>query len=141
MFKVNTDGTDYTVLKHFTGGDGQNPTAGLTLSGRVLYGTASQGGELGLGTVFKLDLRPILLTLLSLGNTVVLSWTEPAFALQAAPAVTGVFTNILGATSPHTNLITGGQRFFGCAPTDPRCLRYPRAAVEPIRPTPRYWRP
>jgi len=49
VFKVNTDGTGYTVLKFFnaTGSDGRNPYAGLTLSGNVLYGTTSSGGSLG----------------------------------------------------------------------------------------------
>ena len=28
VFKLNTDGTGYTVLKHFTGSDGANPYAG-----------------------------------------------------------------------------------------------------------------
>jgi hypothetical protein len=37
---------------------------------------------------------------------------NPAFTLQAAPAVTGTFTNVPGATSPFTNQINGGQEFF-----------------------------
>jgi hypothetical protein len=47
-------------------------------------------------------------------NAVVLSWNDPAsaFALQAAPATTGVFTNVPGAASPYTNAITGTQLFF-----------------------------
>ena len=28
------------------------------------------------------------------------------------PAITGTFTNIPGATSPYTNVISSGQRFF-----------------------------
>jgi len=47
-------------------------------------------------------------------NAVVLSWNDPAsvFALQAAPASTGVFTNVPGAASPYTNAITGTRLFF-----------------------------
>jgi uncharacterized repeat protein (TIGR03803 family) len=52
VFAVNTDGTGFTVLKHFTGSDGQYPYAGVTLSGSVLYGTTYQGGGSGNGTVF-----------------------------------------------------------------------------------------
>jgi uncharacterized repeat protein (TIGR03803 family) len=55
VFKVNTDGTGYTVLKHFTGSDGRNPYAGLTLSGRTLYGTTESGGSSDNGTVFKMN--------------------------------------------------------------------------------------
>jgi len=47
-----------------------------------------------------------------LNNQLVLSWTNAGFNLQTAPAVTGPFTNILGATSPYTNLTTSVQQFF-----------------------------
>src|SRR5437867_2040310 len=36
----------------YTDSDGANPFAGLILSGSTLYGTASQGGTSGIGTVF-----------------------------------------------------------------------------------------
>jgi hypothetical protein len=60
------------------------------------------------------SLAPIVLNIQLAGNNVVLSWNDPAsiFALQAAPAVTGVFTNVPGAASPFTNAITGSQQFF-----------------------------
>ena len=46
----------YTVLHTFTGPDGQNPVAGLTLDAAGnLYGAASNGGATGKGTVFELD--------------------------------------------------------------------------------------
>jgi uncharacterized repeat protein (TIGR03803 family) len=54
IFKINTDGTGYTVLKHFGGGDGAFPR-GLTVSGSVLYGTTSLGGAANIGTVFKIN--------------------------------------------------------------------------------------
>jgi hypothetical protein len=50
-----------------------------------------------------------------LGKNVVLSWTNAAFGLQSAPAITGTFTNVPVATSPYTNPISGGQRFFWLA--------------------------
>lgn len=46
------------------------------------------------------------------GSDLVLSWTSPSFALQAAPFVTGTYTNISGATSPYTNSMTGSQKYF-----------------------------
>ncbi|MEI9865864.1 MAG: choice-of-anchor tandem repeat GloVer-containing protein [Limisphaerales bacterium] len=59
IFKVNTNGTGYTVLKYFSSamyGDGKNSYSGLTLSGGILYGTTSQGGGGGgNGTVFKIN--------------------------------------------------------------------------------------
>jgi hypothetical protein len=47
-----------------------------------------------------------------LRNELVLSWTNAGFSLQSAPAVTGTFTNLPGATSPFTNALTGPQQFF-----------------------------
>jgi uncharacterized repeat protein (TIGR03803 family) len=55
VFKLNTDGTGYTVLKDFTGSDGAGPNAELTLSGSVLYGTTEDGGTSAYGTVFKMN--------------------------------------------------------------------------------------
>jgi uncharacterized repeat protein (TIGR03803 family) len=64
VFKVNTDGTGFATLHSFTAfsattpqtnSDGALPLAGLILSGRTLYGTASCGGSGGLGTVFKVN--------------------------------------------------------------------------------------
>lgn len=55
VFKVNTDGTGFAVLKHFTADDGAEPTGSLALSGGTLYGTTSQGGAGTVGTVFSLN--------------------------------------------------------------------------------------
>ena len=45
-----------SVLHSFSGGDGRSPMAGLTSDAAGnLYGTTSQGGEWGCGTVFKLS--------------------------------------------------------------------------------------
>jgi uncharacterized repeat protein (TIGR03803 family) len=63
VFKVNTDGSDFTVLKSFSEGrqsypqtnsDGMWIEAGLLLHGNTLYGTSYYGGSSGCGTVFKL---------------------------------------------------------------------------------------
>jgi uncharacterized repeat protein (TIGR03803 family) len=116
VFQLYTDGTGFTVLHNFTGKDGANPYAGLTLAGNVLYGATVEGGDLGEGTVFKLDLSvPPLLTIQSLADAVVLRWSSPAFALQAAPGATGIYTDIPGATSPYTNAVTDDQKFFRLA--------------------------
>jgi len=60
-----------------------------------------------LGTV-----TPVPLDLKRAGNNVVLSWPNASFSLQAAPAATGLYTNVPGATSPYTNPITGRATFF-----------------------------
>jgi len=66
VFKINTDGTSFTVLKTFglgktnsfgaiTNFDGAQPYGGLILSGGVLYGTTTTGGNFGNGTIFKIN--------------------------------------------------------------------------------------
>jgi uncharacterized repeat protein (TIGR03803 family) len=56
VYKLNTDGSGFAVLKSFSGGaDGFSPIAGLLQgTGGVLYGAAYGGGSFGYGTVFKL---------------------------------------------------------------------------------------
>jgi uncharacterized repeat protein (TIGR03803 family) len=63
VFAVHTDGTGFTNLHSFTAtsgflatnSDGTRSYAGLILSGNTLYGTASEGGGSGNGTVFALN--------------------------------------------------------------------------------------
>ncbi len=55
VFKVNPDGTGYTILKNFTGGNGDYPETGVTLSDTTLYGTTAGGGDNDNGIVFKLN--------------------------------------------------------------------------------------
>src|SRR5260221_7041137 len=53
VFAVNTDGSGFTNLYSFTGGnDGSAPYAGLILSSNTLYGTTAFGGSSDNGTVF-----------------------------------------------------------------------------------------
>jgi uncharacterized repeat protein (TIGR03803 family) len=57
VFKLDTSGHE-TVLHSFTAseGDGQYPFAGLIIDpAGNLYGTTSDGGSTGLGTVFRID--------------------------------------------------------------------------------------
>jgi uncharacterized repeat protein (TIGR03803 family) len=116
VFAINTNGTGFVSIYSFTKEiDGANPAADLVLSGKTLYGTVQYGGALANGgLVFALNLlpSPIPLNLHSTSNAVILSWSDPAFSLTAAPTVTGVYTNVPGATSPYTNAITGSQKFF-----------------------------
>jgi uncharacterized repeat protein (TIGR03803 family) len=62
IFKLNTNGTGFTTLYHFStnagpfrpNGDGAKPYDGLVMSGDTLYGTAADGGATANGTIFKL---------------------------------------------------------------------------------------
>jgi len=56
VFKLNTEGSGYTVLKDFnSSGDGDGPVGGLLLSGNTLYGVTIDGGAFGNGLVFKVN--------------------------------------------------------------------------------------
>jgi uncharacterized repeat protein (TIGR03803 family) len=61
VFAVNPDGKDFKVLHNFTGitsytnDDGANPIACLVLCGNTLCGTAKNGGSLGYGTAFGIN--------------------------------------------------------------------------------------
>jgi uncharacterized repeat protein (TIGR03803 family) len=56
VFRISADGSDFTNLYSFSGPDGQNPSAGLIISGSTLYGTTySGGGTSKHGTVFKIN--------------------------------------------------------------------------------------
>lgn len=126
VFAINTDGGGFTNLYSFAAGarkpssniftnsDGGHPRAGLIVSGNTLYGTAVDGGDPGHGTVFSFALPLPQLTIVPFGESVILSWPAVAagFTLQTAPAVTGQFTNLVGATSPYTNPVSSGQKFF-----------------------------
>ncbi len=56
IFKVNIDGSGYTVLHAFAGGigDGADPHGGLTVVGDTLYGMTKAGGTGDYGTLFKI---------------------------------------------------------------------------------------
>ncbi|MGO8926848.1 MAG: choice-of-anchor tandem repeat GloVer-containing protein [Limisphaerales bacterium] len=118
IFQLNTDGTGFVKLYDFgtSTNNGYQPCGGLILFSNTLYGTTWTGGPGGDGTVFALRLSPapIALTIRLAGANVVLSWNDPAavFSLQSAPALNGVFANIVGATNPFTNVVTATQQFF-----------------------------
>ena len=56
IFAMNTDGTGFTTLYSFTGGDdGAYLQGGLLLSGNSLYGAAQSGGSSGSGTLYAVN--------------------------------------------------------------------------------------
>jgi uncharacterized repeat protein (TIGR03803 family) len=56
IFKLNTDGSGFTVLYNMGGNDGSHPGGGLVLAGKTLYGTTEFGGSNGGGTIFKVGI-------------------------------------------------------------------------------------
>lgn len=55
-------------------------------------------------------LNTVKLTIIQSGSSVILSW--PFGTLQSATAATGTYTDIVGATSPYTNSVSGPKKFY-----------------------------
>jgi hypothetical protein len=72
----------------------------------------TQYSDLIAGTPPGPSVDPIPLEFQMSGGNLILSWADSAFSLQAAPAATGIYTNIPGATSPHPVPSAGDQRYF-----------------------------
>src|SRR5512135_983633 len=51
IFKINTDGTGYSILKDFLGPEGKSPR-GLWLNGDTLYGMATWNARLSTSTTY-----------------------------------------------------------------------------------------
>lgn len=96
VFKLNKNGSDYRVLRRFTGspGDGIQPYGGLleTADG-TLYGTTAFGGSAGRGTIFKMNKD------------------------GSSYAVLRSFSGMPDAASPYAALIIGSDGFlYGSTP-------------------------
>jgi uncharacterized repeat protein (TIGR03803 family) len=126
VFACNTNGGDFTNLHsfapllHSTNNEGAFPQAGLVILGDTLYGAAPNGGNLGHGTVFTLNLIPPL-GIISASNQVAISWPTwaPNFGLQTTTdPLLGSWSNILtGITEVNgsylfTNAASGNAAFF-----------------------------
>jgi len=136
VFALNTDGTGFTILHSFAATPGYpfppinragaTPNGALILSSNTLYGTASEGGSSGYGTVFSLSFAPKL-TINPSGANVILTWPTnyagfdyTGFTLQSitylvSPAVWS--TNFpppiaIGGQNIVTNPITARQQLF-----------------------------
>lgn len=55
IFRLKRDGTDFVILKEFSGPDGAMPCGDLVLSGSTLFGTTAGGGKNSAGTIFRVE--------------------------------------------------------------------------------------
>ena len=111
---------DYATIAYSSGGvplwtnryNEGNAFDGATAIGLDDTGNVFVTGYYNFATIKYSSSVRAYLTIESVGSELVLSWTNSGFRLQTAAAITGVFTNILGATSPYTNSMTGPQQYF-----------------------------
>jgi len=108
----SAQGQTYTVLHNFTGGtDGDMPYAGVTLDrAGHLYGTTTQGGNTGLGTVYELKLFHDRWLLNSLYQ-----FQQPIGAYPQGRVVFGPDGSLYGISS------AGGTGTGGSGPGDNPC--------------------
>ncbi|HEY4786699.1 MAG TPA: choice-of-anchor tandem repeat GloVer-containing protein [Bacteroidales bacterium] len=57
VFKMDTDGTNFSKLVDFDGNSGSYPFGSLILAGTVLYGMTSEGGTNNHGVLFKVNVN------------------------------------------------------------------------------------
>jgi len=129
VFRLNKDGTAYSVIVSFlgTGGDGGKPHAALLVgSDGVLYGTTMVGGEFGYGTVFSIiPPQPAKLSLVretnGLKRVTGIGSPSTAYAIQAteqltAPVWQALVTNIADIQGRFelldTNSVNYESRFY-----------------------------
>jgi len=112
VFAINTNGTGFEILHAFTAdaasppygnSEGSHP-AGLILSGNTLYGTASQGGINGNGTVFSISFAPKLTISPSAAN-VILTWPTNLAGFDYSGFTLQSTTNL--ASSGWSNVVPG----------------------------------
>ncbi len=83
-------------------------SAGQTLS---LHTDGNSGTQISLSRVnYAPAATPVTLSIAQSGGNVVLTW--PTGTLQESGSVTGTYTNVVGATSPYTNRVSGAQGYF-----------------------------
>ena len=125
LFSINTNGSGYTSLYSFTGGnDGGDPQTDLLLSSNVLYGTATTGGATGDGTLFSFVL-PVHLNIALSGTNVLLTWSASAagYALQSTPklqtnavwSAVSPLPVVIGGLNTVTNPVSASSKFYRLA--------------------------
>lgn len=122
IFKVRTDGTEFTTLHSFSKTDGSIPVAGLILDGGELYGTASEGGTTG--KCFQSGLGP---TKSDVGCGVVFKVRTDGTDFSVVHA----FSGLDGATPKSDLILDGGGFLYGTtndASVTGDCVQGPAAA-------------
>jgi uncharacterized repeat protein (TIGR03803 family) len=122
----------YSVLKSFTGVDGQNPGATLLLSGNTLYGTTYAGGLFNAGAIFKINTN-------GTGFRVLTNFVSPTHSNGASPRADLVLSGstLYGTTAVGGvygggtvfKLSTNGTGLSTILPLGFDTSRYPRAGV------------
>lgn len=133
IFKINTNGTGYSVFYSFAGmpTDGQWPEGALILSGSTLYGMTGRGGTSnttwyeGMGTIFKINTDGTGYAVLHFFADSPSDGTDPCGDLVRSGSTLYGMTNVGGTTDSGVifKINTNGTGFgllhsFGVADSD-----------------------
>ena len=97
IFKLNTDGSGYGILRSLT--NSSSPEGGMVLIGNTLYGTTYTGGSANNGSVFKI-------------NTDGSGYFEMHSFSATVPSTFGTNTD---GNRPQGDLVTDGSTLYGTA--------------------------
>jgi uncharacterized repeat protein (TIGR03803 family) len=116
VFKLNTDGMNYTIVHTFNAGvgNGAGLWSGLILSGNTLYGTTSIGGSSPDGPVFATEGTVFAVNTDGSGYTNLHSFTLLTEDKDTNSVFYGAYTNSDGA-SPRAGLLLSGDTLYGTA--------------------------
>jgi fibronectin type 3 domain-containing protein/regulation of enolase protein 1 (concanavalin A-like superfamily) len=78
----------------------------------ALFNRALTAGQLQALYTVAFAVPNVVMNIQPLGTNVTLIWSPAVGTLQSAPDVSGIYTNVPGATAPYTNPISGPQKFF-----------------------------
>ena len=74
-----------------------------------MHTDGNSGSQIAL-TRIGYAMGPVTLSIAKVGGDVVLTW--PTGTLQQGTNVTGIYSDLSGATSPYTNAVSGMPRYF-----------------------------
>jgi fibronectin type 3 domain-containing protein/regulation of enolase protein 1 (concanavalin A-like superfamily) len=106
----------YNSTDPFRIGSGVLDSSGNYFNGAIdevaLFNRALTPGQLQV--LYQVAFAPpnVVMTIQPIGTNVTLVWSPAVGTLQSATNVTGIYSNVLNATPPYTNPISGPQKFF-----------------------------
>jgi uncharacterized repeat protein (TIGR03803 family) len=123
LFGMSPSGAMFPVIMDFGGNLGSDPHAALVQGcDGDLYGTTSQGGAGGAGTVFRFSFAPAFQGLVLTNASLSLTWFTllgKTYQLQASSDLKSNWSNLGGPVSPSAAQLTftdpltnGPQRFY-----------------------------
>jgi uncharacterized repeat protein (TIGR03803 family) len=102
IFRINLTGSEFAIIHHFNGSDGENPEGTLIVGADGdLYGTTLQGGSSNRGTIYRINI----------GGTLTSLYSFPSLSAFSG----GVAINATGANPRARLLLAADGNYYGTA--------------------------